>query len=161
MNFNGLYFYYLFGCRNLLDVIHFLDMVVVERGKRTRESHSPSKSEGNVKVPATTTATMASGTSTSNVKVNFLQNMSNSELNMIHRLAGNDPEARKATIKKLRKWLKAMATKVPDGIRKSDLGINVRCSHLKNTLPSSGSGSCRSQFWENMEGIILLHVDGR
>jgi len=46
--------------------------------------------------------------------MDFLQNMSNAELAMIHRLAGNDAEVRKTTIKKLRKWLRTIATKIPD-----------------------------------------------
>ena len=37
-----------------------------------------------------------------------------SEHTMIRRLAGNDPEVRKKTVKKLRKWLSSLAVRLPD-----------------------------------------------
>jgi len=47
-------------------------------------------------------------------EVVIMDGMSASETTMIRRLAGNDPLIRKKTVKKLRKWLSAIAQRTPD-----------------------------------------------
>lgn len=43
-----------------------------------------------------------------------LEGMTSAELTMVRRLAGNDPAVRKKTLRKLKKWLNAIAQKIPD-----------------------------------------------
>ncbi len=77
------------------------------------------KSETNRQPPTPTMVSTEEEKSTKKLtvppaNVNHLEGLSSSELSMIHRLAGNDPEVRKKTIRKLKKWLTAIAKKVPD-----------------------------------------------
>jgi len=48
-----------------------------------------------------------------------LEGLSTSELSMIHRLAGNDTEVRKKTIRKMKRWLAEIARRVPNTAGKS------------------------------------------
>jgi hypothetical protein len=44
----------------------------------------------------------------------IIDGMSSAEVMMIRKLAGNDPMVRKKTVRKLRKWLTALAQRTPD-----------------------------------------------
>ena len=48
------------------------------------------------------------------IMADCMAGLTTSEHSMIRRLAGNDPEVRRKTIKKLRKWLSSLATRLPD-----------------------------------------------
>lgn len=44
----------------------------------------------------------------------LVEGMSTAEITMIRRLAGNDPNVRKKTMRKLRKWLSTLVLRFPD-----------------------------------------------
>jgi len=46
--------------------------------------------------------------------VPVVEGMSAAEVQMVKRLAGNDPAVRKKTVRKLKKWLKALSKKSPE-----------------------------------------------
>lgn len=86
----------------------------LKKKKKLIKSPEQSPKQLNKKIKLNGLANVAGGGDEHNNVEGCLDGMTSAELTMVRKLAGNDPVARKKTLRKLRKWLAVLAQRVPD-----------------------------------------------